>query len=93
MISSFVKMAIAAGTAEFVAPKSMTINLQEILSGAAIGGTLIFQLREEQLVLTPSHPLLRLTETQAIGAFVITIHHGEDLSAQDRNGSSDPYIV
>lgn len=38
LISRFVKMAIAAGTAEFVAPKSMTLNIQEILSGAAIGG-------------------------------------------------------
>jgi Ca2+-dependent lipid-binding protein len=54
MISSFVKMAIAAGTAEFVAPKSMTINLQEMLSGAAIGGTLALELWKEQLVLTPS---------------------------------------
>ncbi|KIY63684.1 hypothetical protein CYLTODRAFT_493697 [Cylindrobasidium torrendii FP15055 ss-10] len=39
LISRFVKMAIAAGTAEFVAPKSMTLNMQEILSGAAIGDT------------------------------------------------------
>lgn len=38
LVSRFVNMAIAAGTAEFVAPKSMTINLQELMSGAAIGG-------------------------------------------------------
>ncbi|KAL7409629.1 hypothetical protein BDY24DRAFT_402483 [Mrakia frigida] len=69
LISTFVKMAIAAGTAEFVAPKSMTLNLQEMLSGAAIG------------------------DTRAVGVFIITIHYGEDLSAQDSNGSSDPYIV
>ncbi|KAK0239435.1 hypothetical protein EDD85DRAFT_821894 [Armillaria nabsnona] len=39
LVSRFVKMAIAAGTAEFVAPKSMTLNMQEMLSGAAIGDT------------------------------------------------------
>lgn len=32
-------MGIAAGTAEFSVPKSMTINLQELLSGAALGDT------------------------------------------------------
>ncbi|KAG9080546.1 hypothetical protein FRC06_006453 [Ceratobasidium sp. 370] len=69
LISRFVKMAIAAGTAEFVAPKSMTLNIQEMLSGAALGDTL------------------------AQGVFLITIHHAEGLSAQDRNGRSDPYIV
>ncbi|KAF8726612.1 Protein kinase C conserved region 2 (CalB), partial [Rhizoctonia solani] len=69
LVARFVKMAIAAGTAEFVAPKSMTLNIQEMLSGAAIGDTL------------------------AAGVFLITIHHAENLSAQDRNGRSDPYIV
>jgi hypothetical protein len=38
VISNFVDMAIAAGTAEFVAPKSMTLNLKEMLTGAALGG-------------------------------------------------------
>jgi len=33
-------MAIAAGTAELCAPKSMTLNLKEMLSGAALGGKL-----------------------------------------------------
>ncbi|KZS93944.1 hypothetical protein SISNIDRAFT_474054 [Sistotremastrum niveocremeum HHB9708] len=69
LISRFVKMAIAAGTAEFVAPKSMTLNLQEIMSSAVIG------------------------DTRATGVFVIHIKHAEGLSAQDRNGRSDPYIV
>ena len=32
-------------------------------------------------------------DTKALGVFVITIHHAEGLSAQDRNGKSDPYIV
>ncbi|KAF8513153.1 hypothetical protein BU17DRAFT_77267 [Hysterangium stoloniferum] len=39
LVSRFVKLAIAAGTAEFVAPKSMTLNIQEMMSGAAIGDT------------------------------------------------------
>ncbi|KAI5450049.1 hypothetical protein NCC49_003811 [Naganishia albida] len=38
-VSNFVKMAIAAGTAEMCAPKSMTLNLKEMLSGAALGDT------------------------------------------------------
>ncbi|RXK42692.1 C2 domain-containing protein [Tremella mesenterica] len=68
-ISSFVKMGIAAGTAELAVPKSMTLNLQEMLSGAAVG------------------------DTRAIGIFLITLHYCEDLSAQDNNGTSDPYCV
>jgi hypothetical protein len=40
VISNFVDMAIAAGTAEFVAPKSMTLNLKEMFTGAALGGEL-----------------------------------------------------
>ncbi|KAG8908594.1 hypothetical protein FRB99_004882 [Tulasnella sp. 403] len=68
-VSRFVKMAIAAGTAELVAPKSMTLNIQEMLSAAVIG------------------------DTQALGVFIVTIHHARGLSAQDRNGLSDPYIV
>jgi Ca2+-dependent lipid-binding protein len=43
LVSRFVRLAIAAGTAEFVAPKSMTINLQELMSGAAIGGMALIQ--------------------------------------------------
>ncbi|KAG8820265.1 hypothetical protein FRC19_009016 [Serendipita sp. 401] len=69
LISTFVKMAISAGTASLVAPKSMTLNLQEMMGGAAIG------------------------DTRALGVFIIRIQYAEDLSAQDRNGKSDPYIV
>ncbi|PVG01479.1 hypothetical protein CPB86DRAFT_781696 [Serendipita vermifera] len=69
LISKFVKMAIAAGTASLVAPKSMTLNIQELMSGAAIG------------------------DTRSLGVFIIRIQYAEDLSAQDRNGKSDPYIV
>ncbi|KZV88102.1 hypothetical protein EXIGLDRAFT_839449 [Exidia glandulosa HHB12029] len=68
-VSKFVKMAIAAGTAELVAPKSMTLNIQEMLSAAVVG------------------------DTNALGVFVIRIHHAKDLQAKDRNGFSDPYIV
>lgn len=69
LISTFVKLAISAGTASLVAPKSMTLNLQEMMSGNAIG------------------------DTRALGVFVIRIQYCENLSAQDRGGTSDPYIV
>jgi Ca2+-dependent lipid-binding protein len=32
-------------------------------------------------------------DTLALGVLVVTIHHATDLSAQDKNGESDPYIV
>lgn len=32
-------------------------------------------------------------DTNALGVFVITIHHAVGLAAQDSNGQSDPYIV
>ncbi|KAG0149934.1 hypothetical protein CROQUDRAFT_39134 [Cronartium quercuum f. sp. fusiforme G11] len=70
VISGFVQSAIAAACAEYVAPKSMTMNIQEMLSGSGVKDT-----------------------THALGVFVITIHHASDLSAQDSNGLSDPYIV
>ncbi|CED85542.1 Ca2-dependent lipid-binding protein CLB1/vesicle protein vp115/Granuphilin A, contains C2 domain [Phaffia rhodozyma] len=34
-----------------------------------------------------------IQEARALGVLVVTIHHGESLSAQDRNGLSDPYII
>ncbi|THU79535.1 hypothetical protein K435DRAFT_875367 [Dendrothele bispora CBS 962.96] len=94
LISKFMKMAIKAGTAELVAPKSMTINLQELLSGSVIGGgsksvvqTMILR------TLTMIFWGFDLADTRAKGVFLITIHHTEGLSAQDSNGRSDPYIV
>lgn len=39
LISSFVQMAIAAAANEFVAPKSMTLNMEEMLTGAAANDT------------------------------------------------------
>lgn len=56
--------------AQYVAPKSLTLNLAQLLAGSGVK-----------------------KDTLAIGVLVITIHHAEGLSAQDRNGQSDPYIV
>jgi len=39
LISRFVKMAIAAGTASLIAPQSMTLNIQEIMNSAVVGDT------------------------------------------------------
>ncbi len=92
-VSYFVKMAIAAGTSTLCAPQSMTLNMQEMLGGAVVGG--------EQTIISPESIQLPLTwwltidesDTRAIGVFVITIHYAEELSAQDSNGKSDPYLV
>ncbi|KZT59170.1 hypothetical protein CALCODRAFT_516259 [Calocera cornea HHB12733] len=39
LVSRFVKMAIAAGTASIVAPNSLTLSIKDLMSGAAIGDT------------------------------------------------------
>lgn len=70
MISGFVKSSIAAAANEYVAPKSMTLNMAQMLSGDGIK-----------------------KDTDAIGVLVVHIQHGVDLSAQDANGKSDPYVV
>lgn len=70
LISSFVQSSVAAAANEYVAPKSMTLNLASILTGDGIK-----------------------KDTLALGVFVITLHYAENLSAQDNNGKSDPYIV
>ncbi|THG95827.1 hypothetical protein EW026_g5890 [Hermanssonia centrifuga] len=70
MIQKFVEMGVAAACAQFVAPKSLTINLAQMLAGDGIA-----------------------KDTKALGVLVITVHHAQDLSAQDRNGKSDPYMV
>lgn len=70
LISGFVKSSIAAAANEYVAPKSMTLNMAQMLSGDGIK-----------------------KDTDAVGVLVIHIKRGEDLSAQDANGQSDPYVV
>lgn len=70
LISGFVKSSIAAAASEYVAPKSMTLNMAQMLAG---GGA--------------------KKDTKALGVIAITIHHAENLSSQDSNGKSDPYIV
>ncbi|BGO94717.1 hypothetical protein NBRC10512_007335 [Rhodotorula toruloides] len=70
LISGFVKSAIAAASSIYVAPKSMTMNIAQMLAGDGVK-----------------------RDTSALGVFQITIHHGAGLSAQDDNGSSDPYVV
>lgn len=68
LISSFVQMAIGAAANMFVAPKSMTLNMEEMLSGAAAN------------------------DTNTVGVLWVVIGQGENLSAQDANGKSDPYV-
>lgn len=70
LISGFVKSSIAAAANEYVAPKSMTMNMAQMLAGDGVK-----------------------KDTDAVGVLVINIQHGVDLSAQDANGKSDPYVV
>ncbi|KAF8323426.1 hypothetical protein DL93DRAFT_2223342 [Clavulina sp. PMI_390] len=70
LISGFVQSAIAAAANEYVAPKSMTLNLAQILMGDGIK-----------------------KDTVAVGILMIKIRHAKGLGAQDRSGSSDPYVV
>ncbi|EIN09925.1 hypothetical protein PUNSTDRAFT_143315 [Punctularia strigosozonata HHB-11173 SS5] len=70
LVKQFVEMGIAAAAAQFVAPKSLTLNLAQMLAGDGVK-----------------------KDTAALGVLVITIHHAVGLSAQDRGGGSDPYIV
>ncbi|PWN47037.1 hypothetical protein IE53DRAFT_275014 [Violaceomyces palustris] len=70
LISSFVQSSIAAAANMYVAPKSMTLNMAQMLSGDGIK-----------------------KDTDAVGVLVVEIEHGADLSAQDANGKSDPYVV
>ena len=68
LISGFVQSSVAAAANEYVAPKSMTLNMAEMLMGDGVK-----------------------KDTLAVGVFVITLHHATGLSAQDKNGKSDPY--
>lgn len=70
LISGFVQSSIAAATSIYCAPKSMTMNVAQMLMGDGVK-----------------------KDTKALGVLMITIHHAQDLSAQDDNGFSDPYVV
>ncbi|GAA6059867.1 hypothetical protein JCM10212_007072 [Sporobolomyces blumeae] len=70
LISGFVQSSIAAATSVYCAPKSMTMNIAQMISGDGVK-----------------------RDTKALGVFMITIHYAENLSAQDDNGTSDPYVV
>ncbi|KAJ9480274.1 hypothetical protein PHBOTO_003500 [Pseudozyma hubeiensis] len=70
LISGFVQSSIAAAANMYVAPKSMTLNMAQMLSGDGIK-----------------------KDTDAVGVLVVDIEYAQDLSAQDANGKSDPYVV
>ncbi len=70
LISGFVQSSIAAAANEYVAPKSMTMNMAEMLAGGGVK-----------------------KDTDAVGVIALQILHATDLSAQDANGKSDPYII
>ncbi|KAN0059936.1 hypothetical protein ACQY0O_007909 [Thecaphora frezii] len=69
LISGFVQSSIAAAANMYVAPKSMTLNVGQILSGEV------------------------KKDVDAVGVLVVEIEYAEDLSSQDANGFSDPYVA
>lgn len=75
----------------------MTINVKDILLGAAIGGAVCIQPQpastqslETYLSIYVSLP--SMIDTRTVGVFIITLHHGKNLAAQDANGKSDPCL-
>ena len=70
LISLFVKNSINASAAQYVAPKSLTIDAGKLLIGDTVKKT-----------------------PNTLGIMWITLHRAIDISAQDLNGSSDPYVV
>lgn len=85
MIQKFVEMGIAAGCAQFVAPKSMTINLAQILAGAnvpkdtkALG----------VLIITVHHAVGLAPQDRNYNPLALT-----SSSKRENMRSADPYIV
>jgi Ca2+-dependent lipid-binding protein len=80
LVSGFVNNSIAAAANEYVAPKSMSLEVGKLLVGDDIKkGT--------------SLSSLLTADTDAIGVLYVKIHNATGLSAQDRNGGSDCYIT
>jgi Ca2+-dependent lipid-binding protein len=82
LISGFVNNSIAAAANEYVAPKSMSLDVGKLLVGDDI----------KKGRASPFRPRLNL-DTDAIGVLYVKIHRAVGLSAQDRNGASDTYIT
>jgi len=81
IISGFVNNSIAAAANEYVAPKSMSLDIGKILVGDDIKKGF-----ETPTICLP-------VDTDAIGVLFVKIHKAVGLSAQDRNGTSDTYIT
>jgi Ca2+-dependent lipid-binding protein len=81
LISGFVNNSIAAAANEYVAPKSMSLDVGKMLVGDDIKkGITIERVSDCQ-------------DTDAVGVLFVKIHRAVGLSAQDRNGGSDCYIT
>ena len=81
LINGFVNNSIAAVANEYVAPKSMSIDVGKMLVGDDI--------KKGSPILT----FVDLLDTDAVGLLYVKIHKATGLSAQDRSGSSDAYVT
>ena len=82
-ISGFISSAIDTAAAEYVAPKSLTLDLQKLISGDDIKkGQLCRRFND------PSRHSTKFLDTEAIGVIVVHIHRATDLKKMDTTGSS-----
>ncbi|BFZ57068.1 hypothetical protein PYCC9005_004118 [Savitreella phatthalungensis] len=70
LIAGFVNSSIAAALDEYVAPKSLIMDMSKLLQGDAVK-----------------------KDTDALGLIYIHVKTATGISAQDRNGKSDPFVT
>lgn len=93
LISTLTKLGIKTGAHSVVAPRSMTIDLKSMLNPCTFFLVLVGFLLNGIVVDFPVifficewGVLAAIGDSKTLGVLVITIHYGEGLSAQDRNG-------
>lgn len=83
-ISGFISSALDTAAAEYVAPKSLTLDLQRLISGDDIKKGMTLS-RTSSVPLTHTH----YTDTDAVGVLVVHIHRATGVKSMDAiTGSS-----
>ena len=83
VLSSFISQSIDAACAEYVAPKSLTLDLQQLISGDDIKkGEL------KTFCNSMRTPFDRSIDTMAIGVVIVHIHRAKGLKKMDTTNAS-----